>query len=114
MRIHHLTATAFGPFPDEIAVDFDALTAAGLFLIHGPTGAGKTSLLDAICFALFADVPGSARQARHRQRPRRPDRDAFRGARIHLWHTTIQDSTGLPRTPDRRSAALAPSRLRQR
>ncbi|EAP99036.1 putative exonuclease [Janibacter sp. HTCC2649] len=58
MRIHHLTATAFGPFPDEIAVDFDALTAAGLFLIHGPTGAGKTSLLDAICFALFADVPG--------------------------------------------------------
>lgn len=58
MRIHHLSATAFGPFPDEIAVDFDALTSAGLFLIHGPTGAGKTSLLDAICFALFADVPG--------------------------------------------------------
>ena len=58
MRIHHLSATAFGPFPDEISVDFDALTHAGLFLIHGPTGAGKTSLLDAICFALFADVPG--------------------------------------------------------
>ncbi|WP_353950108.1 SMC family ATPase [Knoellia sp. S7-12] len=58
MRIHHLGVTAFGPFPDEIAVDFDALTSAGLFLIHGPTGAGKTSLLDAICFALFADVPG--------------------------------------------------------
>ncbi|KGN38866.1 AAA family ATPase [Knoellia subterranea] len=58
MRIHHLRATAFGPFPDEVSVDFDELTAAGLFLIHGPTGAGKTSLLDAICFALFADVPG--------------------------------------------------------
>ena len=58
MRIHRLTATAFGPFPDEVTVDFDALTASGLFLIHGPTGAGKTSLLDAICFALFADVPG--------------------------------------------------------
>ncbi|MFW5469621.1 AAA family ATPase [Knoellia sp. CPCC 206435] len=58
MRIHRLSATAFGPFPDEVEVDFDALTAAGLFLIHGPTGAGKTSLLDAICFALFADVPG--------------------------------------------------------
>ena len=58
MRIHRLRATAFGPFPDEVTVDFDALTASGLFLIHGPTGAGKTSLLDAICFALFADVPG--------------------------------------------------------
>lgn len=58
MRIHRLRATAFGPFPDEISVDFDALTASGLFLIHGPTGAGKTSLLDAISFALFADVPG--------------------------------------------------------
>lgn len=58
MRIHRLRASAFGPFPDEVAVDFDTLTAAGLFLIHGPTGAGKTSLLDAICFALFADVPG--------------------------------------------------------
>ena len=58
MRIHQLSATAFGPFPDEIIVDFDDLTSAGLFLIHGPTGAGKTSLLDAICFALFADVPG--------------------------------------------------------
>lgn len=58
MRIHRLRATAFGPFPDEVSVDFDALTASGLFLIHGPTGAGKTSLLDAISFALFADVPG--------------------------------------------------------
>ncbi|KGN39759.1 AAA family ATPase, partial [Knoellia aerolata] len=58
MRIHRLAATAFGPFPDEVQVDFDTLSAAGLFLIHGPTGAGKTSLLDAICFALFADVPG--------------------------------------------------------
>jgi exonuclease SbcC len=58
MRIHRLSATAFGPFPEEVTVDFDELTSAGLFLIHGPTGAGKTSLLDAICFALFADVPG--------------------------------------------------------
>ena len=62
MRIHRLVATAFGPFPDEVEVDFDTLTAAGLFLIHGPTGAGKTSLLDAICFALFADVPGLRRE----------------------------------------------------
>lgn len=59
MRLHTLTVTAFGPFPREVAVDFDEVCSAGLFLIHGATGAGKTSLLDAICFALFADVPGA-------------------------------------------------------
>ncbi len=59
MRLHRLTATAFGPFSGTVEVDFDALSGAGLFLVHGPTGAGKTSILDAICFALYADVPGA-------------------------------------------------------
>lgn len=59
MRLHHLCVTAFGPFPDAVEVDFDEVSRAGLFLIQGPTGAGKTSLLDAICFALYAGVPGS-------------------------------------------------------
>jgi len=59
MRVHRLTMTAFGPFADTHTVDFDELGAQGLFLVHGPTGAGKTSVLDALCFALFADVPGS-------------------------------------------------------
>ena len=59
MRVHRLEIEAFGPFADRVVVDVDALSADGLFLIHGPTGSGKTSLLDAICFALYADVPGS-------------------------------------------------------
>ncbi|KAB7743011.1 AAA family ATPase [Nostocoides sp. F2B08] len=59
MRLHALRVAGFGPFPDPVEVDFDAVCAAGLFLIHGATGAGKTSLLDAVCFAIFADVPGS-------------------------------------------------------
>ncbi len=59
MRVHRLEIEAFGPFPGRVVVDVDALSAEGLFLIHGPTGSGKTSLLDAICFALYADVPGS-------------------------------------------------------
>lgn len=59
MRLHHLSVTAFGPFADRVEVDFDAVGAGGLFLIHGPTGAGKTSLLDAVCFALYAGVPGA-------------------------------------------------------
>jgi DNA repair protein SbcC/Rad50 len=57
--VHRLEIEAFGPFADRVVVDVDALSAEGLFLIHGPTGSGKTSLLDAICFALYADVPGS-------------------------------------------------------
>ncbi|MXG29638.1 AAA family ATPase [Streptomyces sp. YIM 132580] len=62
MRLHRLTLTAFGPFGATQEVDFDALSSAGLFLLHGPTGAGKTSVLDAVCFALYGAVPG-ARQS---------------------------------------------------
>ncbi|MDN3027702.1 SMC family ATPase [Streptomyces sp. S.PB5] len=62
MRLHRLDVTAFGPFGSSQSVDFDALSAAGLFLLHGPTGAGKTSVLDAVCYALYGSVPG-ARQS---------------------------------------------------
>ncbi|POX59921.1 SMC family ATPase [Streptomyces sp. Ru62] len=62
MRLHRLDLTAFGPFGGAQSVDFDALSAAGLFLLHGPTGAGKTSVLDAVCYALYGSVPG-ARQS---------------------------------------------------
>ncbi|MET9483908.1 SMC family ATPase [Streptomyces sp. NPDC006638] len=62
MRLHRLTLTAFGPFAGTQSVDFDALSTAGIFLLHGPTGAGKTSVLDAVCYALYGAVPG-ARQS---------------------------------------------------
>ncbi|MFJ2093080.1 AAA family ATPase [Streptomyces sp. NPDC087901] len=62
MRLHRLDITAFGPFGTTQEIDFDALSAAGLFLLHGPTGAGKTSVLDAVCYALYGAVPG-ARQS---------------------------------------------------
>ncbi|MFE7353228.1 AAA family ATPase [Streptomyces sp. NPDC057543] len=62
MRLHRLTLTAFGPFGATQDVDFDALSSAGLFLLHGPTGAGKTSVLDAVCYGLYGAVPG-ARQS---------------------------------------------------
>ncbi len=64
MRLHHLEVTAFGPFADTVSVDFDQLNDAGLFLLSGPTGAGKTSVLDAVCFALYGDVPGERSTAR--------------------------------------------------
>lgn len=58
MRLHRLKVTAFGPFAEPQEIDFDALSGAGVFLLHGPTGAGKTSVLDAVCYALYASVPG--------------------------------------------------------
>jgi exonuclease SbcC len=64
MRLHRLQITAFGPFADTVEVDFDHLSDAGLFLLSGPTGAGKTSVLDAVCFALYGDVPGDRNSAK--------------------------------------------------
>ena len=63
-----MTMTAFGPFAGTEVVDFDALSAAGLFLLHGPTGAGKTSVLDAVCYAIYGQVPGARATARARLR----------------------------------------------
>lgn len=65
MRLHHLSITAFGPFADTVSVDFDELSEAGLFLLTGSTGAGKTSVLDAVCFALYGQVPGDRAGAKH-------------------------------------------------
>ncbi|MEO8850570.1 MAG: SMC family ATPase [Allobranchiibius sp.] len=59
MKLHQLEIQAFGPFAGKQSIDFDALDASGLFLIHGATGAGKTSILDAICYAVYGAVPGS-------------------------------------------------------
>ena len=64
MRLHHLEITGFGPFADPTHIDFDALSESGLFLLSGPTGAGKSSVLDAVCFALYGDVPGDRSTAK--------------------------------------------------
>jgi len=58
MRLHSLSFSAFGSFGGTETVDFDQLAHAGLFLLHGPTGAGKTTVLDAVSFALFGTVAG--------------------------------------------------------
>ncbi|MFQ4147358.1 SMC family ATPase [Arthrobacter sp. LAPM80] len=63
MRIHRLEIQAFGPFAGREIVDFDTLGAQGLFLLNGSTGAGKTSVLDAIAYALYGRVPGARQGA---------------------------------------------------
>ncbi|MFM7311780.1 MAG: AAA family ATPase [Cyanobium sp.] len=58
MKPHLLHLEAFGPYAEPCAIPFDGLSDEGLFLIHGSTGAGKTFLLDALCFALYGEVSG--------------------------------------------------------
>ncbi|MCC2031358.1 AAA family ATPase [Microbacterium allomyrinae] len=57
MRLHQLELTGFGPFLERQSVDFDAFARDGIFLISGRTGAGKSSILDGVCFALYGSVP---------------------------------------------------------
>lgn len=64
MRIHRLDIEAFGPFAEPQHIDFDHLSAQGLFLLNGATGAGKTSILDAVCFALYGSVPGARQEGK--------------------------------------------------
>jgi exonuclease SbcC len=58
MRLERLRFAALGPYAGEHLIDFEMLGGSGLFIIEGPTGAGKSTILDAIVFALYSDVAG--------------------------------------------------------
>jgi len=57
MKINRVEMAAFGPFKEPQSVDFEAFANDGVYLISGKTGAGKTSILDAICFGLYGSAP---------------------------------------------------------
>jgi len=59
MRLHRLRLAAFGPYAAEQVIDFDRLAHGGLFLLEGPTGAGKSTILDAVTFALYGGLAGA-------------------------------------------------------
>ena len=61
MRPHKLTIENFGPFVKKTVIDFDAM-GSGLYLIAGDTGAGKTTIFDALMYALYGEASGSARK----------------------------------------------------
>ena len=62
MKPISLSIEAFGPYRDSITLDFSALQDHSMFLISGPTGAGKTSILDAMVYALYGEPSGEVRK----------------------------------------------------
>ncbi len=96
MKPIKLIISAFGPYADTMpAIDFDTFDEKGLFLISGDTGAGKTTIFDAICFALYGTTSGSYRDTKNlRSEYAKPDTESFvdfyfshQGRKYHVRRT---------------------------
>ncbi|RJN31028.1 AAA family ATPase [Nesterenkonia natronophila] len=120
MKFHSLTICAFGPFAGTQTVDFDTLSGDGLFLLHGETGAGKTSVLDAITFALYGRVPGERRpdglKSQHAPMERKPYVELeFSTGQDRMWvrreATYFRPAKRRGAAPQRESSALYIQRL---
>ncbi|HWT33710.1 MAG TPA: SMC family ATPase, partial [Microbacterium sp.] len=110
MRLHRLALEGFGPFRERQIVDFDAFSGDGIFLISGRTGAGKSSILDGVCFALYGDAPRySGSEKRLRSDHCAPDD----GTEVQLEFSLGDRRLRVTRSPEysrpkRRGAGLTP------
>ena len=114
MRLHRLELTGFGPFREPQVVDFDAFSDDGVFLIAGRTGAGKSSILDGVCFALYGTVP----RYEHGERRLRSDHcDPGDPSEVRLEFTVEGTRWRVTRAPEyerpaRRGGGLTPEPAR--
>jgi exonuclease SbcC len=96
MRLHRLTMAAIGPFAGRADIDFTRLGDSGLFLLEGPTGAGKSTVIDAISFALYGKV---AQLSAHGERLRSHHADPGTEPVVELVFETQNGSYRVRRTP---------------
>ena len=62
MKPVKLTLCGWGPYKEKQKIDFTGFNERGLFLVTGPTGAGKTTIFDAITYALYGNMSGGMRE----------------------------------------------------
>ena len=96
MQLHRMTFQALGPFPGRHTIDFAALGASGLFLLEGPTGSGKSTIIDALVFALYGRVASAdASEDRIRSDHAAPTEETF----VDLVFETASGVYRVRRTP---------------
>ena len=99
MKPIQLSMGAFGPYAEVQDIDFRELGNRNIFLIHGPTGSGKTTILDGICFALYGDTSGAERNGKsmrsHHAKPDQMTEITFtfeiRGETYRIYRIPEQD-----------------------
>ena len=98
MRLHTLIMTGIGPYAGTETIDFDRFTASGRFLLTGPTGSGKTTIIDAIVFALYGQVADSSGSSK--QRLRSTLVDAAARSEVDLTFSTSAGVYRILRSPE--------------
>ena len=93
MRIHSLALEGFGPFKEKQVIDFDKLSADKLFMFEGPTGSGKSSIIDAIVFALYGDTAQQGAGKAANAARAKSETDRMSQHRIRSDYCSINDTT---------------------
>jgi DNA repair protein SbcC/Rad50 len=104
MKPVRLALQAFGPYANEQVLDFRQLGNNSFFLIHGPTGAGKTTILDAICFALYGETSGKGRDGRDPKHMRSDHADTSRSTEVRFDFALGTEMYRVIRSPEQERA----------